>query len=161
MKRVGVADLKNNLSRHLLEVERGEHIDVAGWERLRPVSSELIGVECLRAIERCECALIRLLDRLEIGQIPWSIEVDTGNAALKILTHAQMCGADLIVIGTAGLHEGDNGNGIGSVTSNVNRMADCPVLTVGTSEEVKLHKIRHKAYSDICEHANRSALHSA
>jgi prevent-host-death family protein len=33
MKRVGVAELKNNLSRHLREVEQGEEIEVTDHDR--------------------------------------------------------------------------------------------------------------------------------
>jgi nucleotide-binding universal stress UspA family protein len=61
--------------------------------------------------------------------ITTDVFVNEGNAARRILEHAQSWRTDLIVLGTHGLGGVDRAM-LGSVTEKVLRKADCPVMTV-------------------------------
>lgn len=65
----------------------------------------------------------------EIGVKNVAAQIAVGDAASKIIQHANDGHADLIVMGTRGLGE-IKGMLLGSVTNKVTQLAKCPCLTV-------------------------------
>lgn len=70
--------------------------------------------------------------------------IEEGNPATEILTMAQLCHADLIVMGSHGRH-GLSRWLMGSVAEAVMRRADCPVLTVTNQLAARCLKCRASA----------------
>jgi nucleotide-binding universal stress UspA family protein len=83
--------------------------------------------------EDCQEKLKEELLRMQVpdDRIGVIRRLEEGNPATEILRVAQLCCADLIVMGTHG-RRGLNRLLMGSVAEEVVRMAACPVLTVRT-----------------------------
>jgi nucleotide-binding universal stress UspA family protein len=77
----------------------------------------------------CDAAVRTWVEPAARAGITTDVFVNEGNAARRILEHAQFWRTDLIVLGTHGLSGVDRAM-LGSVTEKVLRKANCPVLTV-------------------------------
>jgi nucleotide-binding universal stress UspA family protein len=82
----------------------------------------------------CEADVRTWVQPAERAGIKTDVFVDEGNAARRILEHAQSWRTDLIVLGTHGLTGVDHAM-LGSVTEKVLRKASVPVLTVPPTAE--------------------------
>ena len=82
----------------------------------------------------CEADVRTWVQPASRAGIKTDVFVDEGNAARRILEHAQSWRTDLIVLGTHGLTGVDHAM-LGSVTEKVLRKASVPVLTVPPTAE--------------------------
>ena len=80
-------------------------------------------------LQTCEADVRTWIEPAVRAGIATDVFVREGNAARRILEHAESWRTDLIVLGTHGLSGVDHAM-LGSVTEKVLRKASCPVLTV-------------------------------
>jgi universal stress protein A len=102
----------------------------AGWEFEADSYDPLIEGDLQKDVEKRLAALIRETVPADIST---KIEVRHGSPAIEIVNAAKELDASLIVMSTHG-HRGRVHAFIGSVASNVTRLAPCPVLVVRERE---------------------------
>lgn len=103
----------------LLGLARGATKDNVRQRLLKSAKSEAENALCLQ-VDIC---------RKKGVAVRYKIIVD-GNVAEEILKAAKSKSADLIVIGSQGLHGISRIKSLGSVSRKVSELADCPVLIV-------------------------------